>query len=214
MFTRAKFRHNLSSDYRDDFEAIQASPTGGSRNIKSMSSVIKSFKKTQTTQRRAGSGSKAKTASPVNARKVRDYFKRNPNLSIRDVAKKVNSSIWFVQQTMKRSGLYVFKVRKAPNRTDKQNTVAKSCVRKLYREWLVQPKCIVMDDETYIKADTKQIPGQEFFVCKTRLDVPKKFRKKKVDKFSKKYLVWQTICGCGKISEPYITAGKMNGQIH
>ena len=67
-----------------------------------------------------------------------------------------------------------------------------------------------MDDETYIKADTKQIPGQEFFVGKTRLGVPKKFRKKKVDKFAKKYLVWQAICVCGKINEPYITTGNMN----
>ncbi|XP_065094976.1 nose resistant to fluoxetine protein 6-like [Ochlerotatus camptorhynchus] len=56
------------------------------------------------------------------------------------VAKKVNSSVWLVQQTMKRTGLDVFKVRKAPNRTDKQNTVAKSHARKLYYELLVQPK--------------------------------------------------------------------------
>ena len=31
---------------------------------------------------------------------------------------------------------------------------------------------------------------------------------------AKKYLVWQAICGCGKISEPYITTGNMNGQIY
>ncbi|XP_065087034.1 uncharacterized protein LOC135708811 [Ochlerotatus camptorhynchus] len=99
-------------------------------------STVKSFKETQTTHRRAGSGRKAKTNNPVNARKVRDFFKRNPNLS---VAKKVNSSVWSVQHTMKRAGLQVFK--------------------KLYHEWLVQPKCIVMNNETYIKADAKQIPG-------------------------------------------------------
>ena len=70
----------------------------------------------------------------MNAMKVRDYFNRNPNLSIRDVAKKVNSSFWFAQQTMKRSGLQVFKVRKVSSSTDKQNTVAKSRTRKLNRE--------------------------------------------------------------------------------
>ena len=57
-----------------------------------------------------------------------------------------------------------------------------------------------MDDETYIKADAKQIPGLEFFIGKSRLDVPEKFQKKKVDKFAMKYLVWQAICGCGKFS--------------
>ena len=62
--------------------------------------------------------------------------------------------------------------------------MAKSRARKLYREWLVQPKCIVMDDERYIKEETMQTHGQEFFVGKTRLGVPKKFQKKKVDKFA------------------------------
>ncbi|XP_065077556.1 uncharacterized protein LOC135700828 [Ochlerotatus camptorhynchus] len=101
---------------------IQASPT---RWITKQFGIDNSTV-SQTTQRRAGSGRKTKTTDPVNARKVRDYFKRNPNLSIRDVAKKVNSSVWFVQQTMKRAGLHVWKVRKAFSGTDKQNTVAKA----------------------------------------------------------------------------------------
>ncbi|XP_065087763.1 uncharacterized protein LOC135709399 [Ochlerotatus camptorhynchus] len=37
-----------------------------------------------------------------------------------------------------------------------------------------------MDDETYIKADAKQIPGIEFFFGKSRMDVLEKFRKKKL----------------------------------
>ncbi|XP_065079344.1 uncharacterized protein LOC135702232 [Ochlerotatus camptorhynchus] len=114
-----------------------------------VSRVVKSFKETQTIQRRAGSGRKTKTTDPVNARKARDCFKRNLNLPIRDVAKKVNSSVWFVQQTIKWAGLHVFKVRKTPNRTDKQKTVAKSRAQKLYREWLVGAETY------YIKVDAK-----------------------------------------------------------
>lgn len=93
-----------------------------------------------------------KTCEPVKASKIRDYFKCNPNLSIRDVAKRVNSFVWFVQQTMKRTGLLVLKVRQAHNRTDKQNTMTKSCSMK-YREWWMQPKYFVIDNETYIEAD-------------------------------------------------------------
>lgn len=179
-----------------------------------VSRVVKMFQETKTIERRAGSGRKPKTEYPEKARKIRQYFKNNPNLSTRDVAKKVNSSKWFVQQTMKRAGLRVFKVRKAPNRTDKQNTVAKLRARKLYREWLVKPGCLVMDDETYIKADTKQIPGLEFFVGTSRMEVPEKFRKRKMDKFAKKYLLWQAICECGRYSKPFVTTGTINGQIY
>lgn len=179
-----------------------------------VSRVVKSFKESQTTERRAGSGRKSKTADPVKARKVLDYFKCNPNLSIRDAALKAKCSAWFVQQTMKRAGLRVFKVRKAPNRRDQQNTAAKSRARKLYREWLTKPMCVVMDDETYIKADAKQIPGLEFYVAKSRFDVPEDIRKKKVDKFAKKYLLWQAICQCGKLSKPYITTGTINSEIY
>ncbi|XP_053686812.1 uncharacterized protein LOC128736361 [Sabethes cyaneus] len=62
-------------------------------------------------------------------------------------------------------------------------TKFKHCVRSLnranlYRKQLVHPKCIVMEDETYIKVDAKQIPGLEFFIGKFHLDVPEKFRKK------------------------------------
>ena len=52
----------------------------------------------------------------------------------------------------------------------------------------MQPKCIVMDDKTYIKADAKQILCLEFFVGN-----PTWMFRKKVEKFAKKYLVWQTI---------------------
>jgi transposase len=179
-----------------------------------VSRVIAVFRKTKTTERRAGSGRKSKTQYPEKARKVRQQFKRNPNLSTRDVAAKVDASKWFVQKTIKRAGLSVFKVRKAPNRTDKQNTVGKQRARKLYREWLTKPGCLVMDDETYIKADTKQLPGLEYYIGKSRFEVPERFRKKKLDKFAKKFLLWQAICSCGQYSKPYVTTGTINGQIY
>ena len=94
MFAWAKFRHNPSSGYRDGFVAksvrqknwcaVVENPGQSRRWIakqlgivnSTVSRVIKSFEETQTTQRRTGSGRKAKTISLVNARKVRDYFKR------------------------------------------------------------------------------------------------------------------------------------------
>ncbi|XP_065078800.1 uncharacterized protein LOC135701797 [Ochlerotatus camptorhynchus] len=111
---------------------------------------------------------------------------------------------------MKRARIHIYKVWKAPNRNDIQNTVAKTCAWKLYRVWLTKRRYVVIDDETYIKADTKQLLGQESYVATSRLAVPEEVRKKKVAKFSRKFFVWQATCGCGKISLPDITMDTIN----
>ena len=48
-----------------------------------------------------------------------------------------------------------------------------------------------MDNETYIKVDAKQILGLESYVATSRFDVPGDIRKKKVDEFAIKYLLWR-----------------------
>lgn len=55
-----------------------------------------------------------------------------------------------------------------------------------------------MDDETYVKMDFKQLPGQKFYVATGHGDVPNKFGFVFADKFAQKFLIWQGICSCGK----------------
>ena len=71
-----------------------------------------------------------------------------------------------------------------------------------------------MDDETYVIADFKQLPGQEYFTGKNKKSVPEKYKQRKVAKFPKKYLVWQSICSCGKRSQPFISTGTINQEIY
>lgn len=179
-----------------------------------VSRVIRTFKERLSARRKEGSGRKSGPMDKKMARKVVQQFKNRPNMSIRDVAKKCNVSVGFVQKTMKRAGLHVYKVQKAPNRNEKQNMTAKTRARKLYTKLLTKSCCLVMDDETYVKADFRQLPGQEYFVAKSKFDVPEDVRKKKVSKFAKKFLIWQAICGCGETSAPFITSGTMNGAIY
>lgn len=141
-------------------------------------------------------------------------FKRKPNASVRDVAKKLHVSKTFVQNTKTRAGLRTFKVQKSPNRDEKQNTVAKSRARKLYDQKLTKPHCCVMDDETYVKADFNQIPGNLYVTAKDKCDVPENLRTQKMSKFAKKFLIWQAICTCGKRSTPFVTTSTMNGQVY
>lgn len=111
---------------------------------------------------------------------------------------------------MKRNNFKCFKVCKAPNRNEKQNSTAKSRARRLYENHLHGKKCcLILDDETYVKKAFKQMPGARYYVSKVRNKVPRKFRQVLVDKFSPKLMIWQAICACGKRSRPYICNGTM-----
>ena len=76
---------------------------------------------------------------------------------------KLQLSKTFVQDAKKREGLHTYKVQKAPNRNKRQNMVGKSRARKLYIQMLTKPHYLIMDDETYVKADFRQLPGLLFF---------------------------------------------------
>ena len=94
------------------------------------------------------------------ASKVVTHYKRNPKISSRDIAKKLKVSQSYVQKVKKRAGLKSFKAQITPDRNTNQNITAKSRSRKLYDNLLTKFDCLVMDDETYCKANFAQIPEQ------------------------------------------------------
>lgn len=71
-----------------------------------------------------------------------------------------------------------------------------------------------MDDETYIKANVTQLPGLEFYVATSQLARPEEVRAKNVENIAEKILIWQPICGCGTISQSYITTATIDRQIY
>lgn len=179
-----------------------------------VSRVLNRYNERLTIDRKKKSGQNGSPYSVKDHKRVVQAFKRNPNSSVRDVAKKLHLSKTFVQDAKKREGLHTYKVQKAPNRDERQNTVGKSRARKLYTQMLTKPHCLVMDDETYVKADFRQLPGLQFFTAHHKFDVPENVRKQKMSKFAKKYMIWQAICSCGKRSTPFVTTGTVNGQVY
>ena len=73
------------------------------------------------------------------------------------MAIKTKISSTFVHTSKHRQGMKSFKVKTVPNRNDKQNVTAKTLARKLYREHLTEFSCVIMDDETYVLEDFKQL---------------------------------------------------------
>ena len=151
-----------------------------------VSRVLNRYNERLTVDREKKSGQNGSPCSEKDHKRVVQAFKRNPNSSVRDVAKKLQLSKTFVQDAKKREGLHTYKVQKAPNRNERQNTVGKSRARKLYTQMLTKPHCLIMDDETYVKADFRQLPGLLFFTAHHKFDVPEDVRKQKMSKFEEK----------------------------
>lgn len=71
-----------------------------------------------------------------------------------------------------------------------------------------------MDDETYVIADFKQLPGRSFYRSFKRFDVARRFKYQQLCKFPRKYMLWQAICSCGLKSPSYIARGTMTSKIY
>ncbi|XP_065080106.1 uncharacterized protein LOC135702959 [Ochlerotatus camptorhynchus] len=145
-----------------------------------VSRVLKRFQERLTLDHGKGAGSKPGPENKKTEGKVKRMIKANPNVSSRDLAKKIGMSQSYVQNAKKSAGLHTYKVQNFPNRDERQQSTAKTRAWKLYEKMLTKYGCCVMDDETYIKADFKQIPGLEFFTGKSKFDVDDKFKKKKM----------------------------------
>lgn len=144
------------------------------------------------------------------ASKVVRYCRKKPNATEREMAQKFGVSHSWIHKVLKRNGLRSFHVQKTANRNDQQAQRAKTRARKLYDEFLrSQKRCVVMDDETYVVADFKQLPGRSFYKALHRFGVSRAFKYQGFTKFPKKYMVWQAICSCGGRSKCYIAKGTM-----
>lgn len=69
-----------------------------------------------------------------------------------------------------------------------------------------------MYDETFVIADFKQNPRQQFYDDKQRRSISKIFRYNKIDKFARKFMVWQGICSYDRNngSKTIISAAKIS----
>lgn len=177
--------------------------------------IIKRYKDTSSISRASGSGGEHNQSNRKLRQKIMRSVKGNPGLSDRDRAKKFNCSASNVRKTRLREGYKSYHAIKYPNRSDKQNLVAKKRARLLYDTTLTKFNgCIIMDDETYVKLDTNQIPGKKFYVSTNRGDVPSRYKYVRLEKYPKKVMIWQAICSCGRKSKAFVTDSTINSNVY
>lgn len=181
---------------------------------KTVSDVINRYLKTKTTKRKAGSGFQVRGDIHRELR-IKAYIADHPGASLNEVAHKFKTTRSNVVRIKKKYLIVTRKCKVAPNRDELKDQRVKTRARRLYEKVLSKNTgCILMDDETYVYADFKQIPGPQFYSYVYGRRVNNKFKYIKRDKFAKKYLVWMAICSCGKKSQPFITTKTMNTETY
>ena len=202
-----KYLENTEASYRSIAKTLKISPSTVMR-------VIKRYNETLSIERAPGSGQNTPIRKQEAYERVIATTSRNQGLSSRFLAKKFDVSKTTVLRWLKSKGYNSYKAVKVPNRNHKQNKSAKSRARKLYQFLSSHEGCILMDDETYVKLDLQSLPGQKFYFAKNRLKAAEKFRFVKLQKFGKKVLIWQAICGCGLKSAPFVTDKTLNSKLY
>lgn len=183
-------------------------------SLSTVKRVITKHKQGLSTRRKPGSG-RASGPSDMNlAREVRRKFAQKPSTSVRDMAEQAGTSKSQVQRIKKFYNLRSYKVQKVPDRSEEKEKIAKKRARKLYTQYLTKFDCVILDDETYCKADFSQLPGHEYYTAKRKGGANKKFTTRKTSKFPKQYMVWQAICSCGLRSKEIVVQGTINSKIY
>lgn len=160
-------------------------------------------------------GPKKGSRNPRLEKKATSLLLGKETFSVREIAKKVGVSVGTVQAIKARNNIRTFKKQKKPKRNPAQEQRARIRAKNLKLKLSKKKgKCIIMDDETYSKMDSRTLPGPQFYNALTREGVPENRRTISLEKFGPKALVWQAICSCGLKSEPFFTTGTINGEVY
>jgi transposase len=199
--TRGRFKKNFTVKHFED-EGI---------NRRTIYRIINRFESTGSSMFRPITGRKRSVSTPKNIKKVVKLLNFS-NKSIREVANKVMIPKSTVQRIKENYGIRTRRCRTVPKYTVDQQNRAKTNCRKIYRKSL--NKVLILDDETYVTADPKDMCRSMFYHFDHKCQVPDSVRFKSKTKFPKRYLVWQAMDELGNLSNPYVTTGTLTGQVY
>ena len=176
--------------------------------------VLNRYFKQLSVSRNPGSGRKQGALNPNLDKKIIATISKNRSMSARNIRKKCQTNHTMVQRTKQRAGMKTYKKQKIPKVTDIHRKTIKTRARKLYDLIGKKNICLVLDDETYVKADFSTLPGAQYYTQFEREILPDSETSIGIEKFGTKYLVWQAICQCGMKSSSFVTTGTVNAETY
>lgn len=178
--------------------------------------AIARFEQTGSSQFKPITGRPVTKSTKKNLRLIDKLTDLDPNISERALAKKVQVSQTTAHNMKVELGIDSKKKQSAPKITKAQEERIKRGARKIYNKLIPSGggKILIMDDETYVPADTGLMPGPQYYCEKKGRPLPDEVRIKPKTKFYKKFLIWQAMDQLGNVSEPYVCVGTMNSQTY
>lgn len=175
--------------------------------------ILQRYEQRGTADYKKKSGRSVRVATPKAIKAVDKEYKKDPGMSVRNLAHKLKLSPTTVHNIkVKKLGIKSYKAISAPKYTEEQKKRSKTNCRKIAEKRLDPKlsKILVMDDETYCPIDPNDVPGTKYYSSTDKKTVPEKYKYKSKSKFPKRYLVWQAIDSLGNVSKPYVTNATMN----
>lgn len=172
---------------------------------------IKRFVESGTSEFKPIPGRPITVNTRANGKRVIGCLKRNPSKSVRAISQSLKVTKSSVQRIKVKNQVKTYTKRKVPKYIKDQEERAKKGCHWLYRKLVPSGGnfMIVMDDETYVPADPDQVHSKDYYSQIHGVELPESAKVKPVEKFPKKFLVWQAIAQDGSVSKPYIKSGTM-----
>jgi hypothetical protein len=158
-------------------------------------------------------GRKALIGTKKNVKRIVNAYKKNPSISVRNLSAKLKipkSTLSRIK--IKKAGIKARVKQVVPKYKEGQAERAKTGAAYVWEK--SQHKHLIIDDETYVAKDPKDIPGRQYYHCVDPNDVEFENKTKRKTKFFEKFMVWQAIDELGNVSEPYISEGTINAEIY
>ncbi|KAF2902624.1 hypothetical protein ILUMI_03558 [Ignelater luminosus] len=176
--------------------------------------AVKRYTQTGSSKFKTIPGRKADVMTNEKIKRMTKAFEKNPETSVREMAAKLSVAPSTLQYWKLKEGVIGRKKKTAPKYTEDQEVRVQKGAGKLYKKLIPSGGAIVIDDETFVPVDPSQVPGNRFINYRDISHVKDKNLFKQKTKFYKHFLVWQTIDEQGRVSEPFITNGTINGKIY
>jgi len=182
-----------------------------------ISRIIKRYEETGAVTTKSPPGRTPRSDQRKVFEAIENTYQSDPSISEREAAARHGvSPSWLHEIKVQKLGFKSYRKETTPRYKKNQEKTAKTNCRKIYRNRVLgeKPKIIIMDDETYVPVDAKNISGRQFYTCRNKSEVPDKDRFEGKEKFYEKFLVWQAIDESGNVSVPFVTKSTMNWEIY
>jgi transposase len=183
----------------------------------SKSTIVRTLNRYKTTGIATTSSSPGRTIKKINLKsiaKIKKLLNGNPNISNKKASAKLKiPKTTYLRLVKKRLGYKTFKKETVPKYIKNQESRVKNNSGVLAKK-LRGNVVLIMDDETYVMADSSQTKLQRYYKAKAKEDVSDQYRFQPKQKYPKKFMVWQALDDNGNATDPFIFEGTMNSELY